>query len=140
MNSRIHPTALRLREAISVPTVAYPMPATAMKTLNTRSAPLMVVAPALIHTSREANAAETALRAHVDQASPDAVRSFIRRIVRRGPGRGKGVARTSTFGFPLQRGCLPLLRVDFLRQRPGDSEGPAPRRGGPFNFGSPSGA
>src|SRR2546428_11794189 len=103
MNSRIHPTALRLREAISAPTVAYPMPATAMKTLNTRSAPLMVGAPALIHTSREANAAATALRPHADQASPDAVPMFIRRIVRCGPDRGKGVARTSTLGSPLQR-------------------------------------
>jgi hypothetical protein len=77
MKSRFHPTALRLREAIRAPTVAYPRPAAAMNTLSNSSPLAMGVAPELIHTRRQPAAPSRALMPHTGQASRDAVRSFI---------------------------------------------------------------
>src|SRR2546425_12089871 len=115
------------------------MPATAMNTLNPRSAPLMVVAPELIHTRRQPAVPSTALRPHTDQASRDAVRSFIRPIVRSEARPEKGVTRTSRVGFlPLWTGAgLPVRLIPGLRDQ-AISEGAA-RQGGPSTR-IPSGA
>src|SRR6266508_3087133 len=97
MNSRVHPTALRLRDAIKVPTVAYPMPARAMSRLNPRSPPAVGGGLRLVHTIAAAPSA--VLRNPTDQASRDAIRSFMHDlpdpIVLPGLNQRKGVNRTS---------------------------------------------